>query len=246
MTRTRALLAPTIATLIALAILISLGVWQLQRLAWKEGLIAAVTERAAAPPAPLPPPTVWPALTAETVEYRRVVLRGTFRHDMEAPVFTTLEDGKGPLKGQGWWIMTPLILADGSAVWINRGFVSNALKDPATRPQGVITDDTEVIGLMRWSEARNAFTPADTPQKNVWYTRDPLAMGAARGLERVAPFFVDAQESPPGGVPQAGETRLAFPNRHLEYALTWFGLAASLLGVYSVFVYRRWRGASAG
>lgn len=244
MTRTRALLAPTLATLVALAILISLGVWQLQRLAWKETLIAAVTQRATADPAPPPLFAVWAALTGEAVEYRRVSLRGTFRHDMEAPVFTTLEDGKGPLKGQGWWIMTPLILADGSAVWINRGFVTNALKDPATRSQGAVTGETEVVGLMRWSEARNAFTPADTPQKNEWYTRDPLAMGAARGLERVAPFFVDAQDSAPGGAPQGGETRLAFPNRHLEYALTWFGLAASLVGVYGVFAYRRWRGAS--
>ena len=104
--------------------------------------------------------------------------------------------------------------------------------------QGTVT----VTGLMREPEARNIFTPADDAAHNMWFTRDPAAIARVEGLDRAAPFTVDADVSAvPGGLPQGGETVLDIPNNHLSYALTWFGLALGLAGVFAVFAARRLR-----
>ncbi|MDQ0470407.1 SURF1 family protein [Labrys wisconsinensis] len=238
----RSLLWPTAFAVAALAILAALGTWQLRRLVWKEGLIRDATERSTQAPQPAPIEADWTRLDRTQTEYRHVALSGTFRHQDEVHVFTDLPDAKGPARGIGYWVLTPLVQDDGSIVLINRGFVPKGREDPATRPEGQVGGRAAVTGLMRWSEERNLFTPADTPAKGEWYTRDTAAIGAARGLDRVAPFYVDADASPPGGLPQGGETRLVFPNRHLEYALTWYGLGGALVAVYGVFAWRRWTG----
>ncbi len=237
----RALAWPSAFAAAGLVLLVGLGVWQLQRLGWKEGLIRAATERAGQPPAPVPVEADWPRLDPNEAEYRRVRLEGRFRHEDEALVFTDLADPKGPSGGVGSWVMTPLTLDDGSVVLINRGFVPANRADPSRRAEGQVGGEVEIVGLMRWSEARNPFTPADDPAKGAWYTRDTRAIGRAKGLTRVAPFYIDAEASAPGGLPQGGETRLAFPNRHLEYALTWFGLAGALAVVAGLFLRRRAR-----
>lgn len=239
--RKRGLVAPTVAMLAAFAVLVGLGYWQLQRLAWKQELIQAATERAAAPAEPFPIEADWPRLDRSGIEYRHVTAKGTFRHGDEALVFTELTEPKGPARGVGYWVMTPLVQEDGSTIIVNRGFVPKDRAAPASRAAGLVEGPVEVQGLLRWSEDRNAFTPADDPAKGEWFTRDPAAIAKARGLQRVAPFYLEAETSPPGGLPQGGETRLTFPNRHLEYALTWFGLAAALLAVYAAFVWTRRR-----
>ncbi|MEJ1157763.1 SURF1 family protein [Prosthecomicrobium sp. N25] len=239
----RRLLWPTVATAIALAILAALGTWQLQRLAWKEALVARVAERTRLPPIPLPPEAVWSAVDGETNDYTPVTVEGRFLHDKEVHVFHSLSSPKGRLGGQGFFVMTPLQRPDGTVVIVNRGFVPLDRKDPKTRAEGQIPGETTVTGLLRRPEEPNAFTPADDPAKNVWFTRDAKRIAAAVGLDpaRIFPLTLDAAAvpAPPGGLPQGGETTMAFPNNHLQYAVTWYGLALTLVGVYIAFARAR-------
>jgi surfeit locus 1 family protein len=141
--------------------------------------------------------------------------------------------------------MTPLRLADGAVVMVNRGFVPMELRDPSTRPQSRPEGDVTVTGLVRAPETRNACTPADDPAKNTWFTRDPEAIAKAHNLGRAAPFYVEADATAnPGGWPQGGQSRLNLPNDHLQYAFTWYGIALTLVGVFGTFAWRRLRGSA--
>lgn len=245
MTSLRGLAGAGLAFLLALAILIGLGVWQLRRLAWKTELLGQIAERTTAPPQPLPPSASWSSLNASDYAYRHVALSGTFLHDDEAHVFRPLspEVARGPYTGLGDLVLTPLRLADGSIVIVNRGFVPEAKVPPTTRPAGQVAGTVKVTGLMREPESRNLFTPADDPRGGTWFTRDPAAIAAWFHLERVAPFTVDADApASPGNLPQGGETVLDIPNNHLSYALTWFGLAGGMCLVFAGVVWTRLRG----
>ncbi len=240
--RSRGLLAPALATALMAAFLIGLGVWQLQRLAWKEGLIREIDERTTAAPVALPSRSTWPDLRPDDYAYRHVSATGTFDHDAEIHVFRPLGESRGPAHGVGDLVLTPLRLEGGGSVIVNRGFVPAEKLDPATRPEGQIPGRVTITGLMREPESRNLFTPNDDPTRNQWFTRDPLAIAAFLHLDDAAPFTIDQDVSAiPGGLPQGGETILDIPNNHLSYALTWFGLAAGLLGVFAVFAWRRLR-----
>jgi surfeit locus 1 family protein len=237
----RGLIWPALVALAGIAVLISLGIWQLHRLAWKEALIARIEARTKAPPAPLPPESAWAALKPDDYEYRHVTVRGRF-DSREAVVFR----GSGPEagKGPGYLLLAPLILPDGSAVIVNRGFVPGSPQDAASHapPAG----ESTVIGLMREPEPRNLFTPADQPDKDRWFTRDPGPIARHFGLSRAAPFSVDADDSgDPKALPRGGTTVIAFPNNHLGYALTWFGLAAALAGVFGAWAWGRLKQAGA-
>ena len=234
MGRLRPLILPAIWTLLVGAILVALGVWQLERLAWKEGILARIEARTKAAPIPLPAPKTWASLDPREYEYRRVTLRGTFDNARETPVFRSSETGPGYL------ILTPLHLVDGGTVLINRGFVPEKLKNVATRPEGLWDGTTTITGLMRGPESRNAFTPADDAVKDIFFTRDPVLIAAHDGLRDAAPFTVDADSSPnAGGWPRGGATETAIPNNHFSYALTWFGLALGLLGVFVAYAWKR-------
>ena len=235
----RGLLVPSLVALASLAVLVSLGVWQLQRLAWKEDLIAKAAARATAPAQALPPESAWPSLAPQDYEFRRVRLAGRFLHDREVHVFAALPERAGRFGGPGYRVFTPLTLAEGAVVFVNRGFVPMDRKDPATRKAGQVEGPVEITGLMRAPDRPGLFTPDPDPARNTWFVRDPSAMAHAAGLGRVAPFYVDAAESAPGGLPQGGETRLVFPNPHLGYALTWFGLAAVLMVMFGLWVRSR-------
>lgn len=224
--------------LVAFGVLISLGTWQMRRLAWKEDLIAKIDARVHAAPVAVPAEPTWPSLKPDDYEYRRVSLRGTFEHDKELLIFRASGPNEG-LSQPGYVVMTPLRMDDGASVLIARGFVPEAFKDPTTRPQGQVAGVVTVTGLMRAPEPRNAFTPADTPDKGVWYTRDPAAMAAAVKLARAAPFSIDADATPvPGGWPKAGVTVVSIKNDHLSYALTWYGLAATLVVFLGILFWR--------
>jgi surfeit locus 1 family protein len=243
--RLRPLLWPTVAAVPVLAALIALGLWQLDRLAWKNALVAAVAERTARAPTPLPAPSAWSALDPDGFEYTPLEVTGRFLHDREAHVFAALASPRGKFGGQGYRIVTPLALADGTYVLVNRGFVPLDRKDPATRKDGQLDGQVTLDGLARRSEPYGTFTPADDPVRNVWFTRDVAKLAAAARLpaDKVFPFTLDALASatPPGGLPQGGETVVSFTNNHLNYALTWFGLALTLVGVYIAFARARLR-----
>ncbi|HEX2137388.1 MAG TPA: SURF1 family protein [Microvirga sp.] len=235
----RSLVAPGLAALVALGVLVALGTWQLQRKAWKEDLIARIEARAHGEPGAILPEEAWPSWRAEADEFRRVRVTGTFLHEHEAPVHGLAPAERGaPV--QGFYLFTPLRLPSGAVVLVNRGFVPSALRDPASRPESQPPGEATVTGIVRAPEARNWFTPADAPALNRWFARDPQAIAVARGLDRAAPFYVEADATPnPGGWQRGGQTRLDLPNNHLQYALTWYGIALTLVGVVAAFMWRR-------
>jgi surfeit locus 1 family protein len=225
----RGLLVPGVAALCALVVLLWLGTWQVERKAWKEALIATVTERFAAPPVRLPPPAEWPRLDPSNDEFRRVGFSAEWLNDKEALVYTTGSSLRADAAGPGYWVFTPARVL-GGIVMVNRGFVPEGRQDPATRPDGQTAGPVDIVGVMRWPETPGLFTPAGDPARNLWFARDPAAMAAAKGLGAVAPFYIE-QESPsvPGGLPQVGKLQPSLPNNHLGYALTWYGLALVLV-----------------
>ncbi|MBN9241402.1 MAG: SURF1 family protein [Mesorhizobium sp.] len=223
---------------IVFVILIGLGTWQVQRLYWKEGLIATIDSRMAEPPVDL-----LAALKADPnvadQEYRPVTVAGTFDHRFERHFFSTF-------KGQsGFDIFTPLKLDDGDWVFVDRGFVPYERKDASTRQQGQIAGRVTVTGLLRHAlaEKPSSLIPNDEPDKNIFYWKDLRGMTASSGLPadaHVLDLFVDADAAPnPGGLPVGGTTIIDLPNNHLQYAITWYGLAAALAGVLISWLLRQ-------
>ena len=221
--------SPLVAVLVLFGIagLIALGVWQIERRDWKVALIDRVEHRLSAAPESLPGPASWPAINAADDEYRRVTVTGRFLHDRETLVKAVTDEGGG------FWVLTPLETADGNVVLVNRGFVPPERRDRATRRDGNSAAPASITGLLRLTEPKGGFLRNNDPAGNRWYSRDVEAIAAARGLPRVAPFFIDADAAPnPGGYPQGGLTVVKFHNNHLVYALTWFGLAILLAGAF--------------
>ena len=232
----RSWLGLAVPAAIVFAVLIGLGVWQIQRKAWKEGLIALLTERLAAPPQALPSPAAWARLDPAKDEYRPVEFSATFDHSREALVFASATAFRPDVPGPGYWVFTPARLSGGGIVIVNRGFVPDGRQDPKTRPDGQVSGTVDIVGAMRWPDTRYWFTPSDDPAHNLWFARDPTAIAAAKGLGPVAPFYVEQSAPvPPGGLPQPGKLVVSLPDNHLQYAITWFGLAAVLVGVFVSF-----------
>jgi len=223
----RGLLIPA---LLAFALLIGLGVWQLQRKAWKEGLIASLTAQLAVPSVALPGPAAWPGLDQASREYRRVTFAADFDNAKEALLFAAPSTFRPDVSEPGYWVFTPATLQGGGTVMVNRGFVPDGRQDQKTRPQGEIAGPVQITGALRWPEERHWFTPNDEPAHNLWFSADPAAMAAAKGVGPVAPFYVEQESpTPPGGLPRPGKLVVSLPDNHLQYALTWFGLALVLV-----------------
>jgi surfeit locus 1 family protein len=234
------LLAPAVATLVALAILVALGMWQLERKAWKDSLIAQIEARAHSGPDEILPESRWPEWRAEEDEFRRVSVTGTFEHDKEVPVHGLMSSAQRGAPVQGFYVFTPLRLATGGAVMVNRGFVPTELRDPARRGETPAAGAVTVTGLVRAPETRGWFMPENRPDEDRWFTRDIAAMARAHGFERAAPFWIDADPVPSATTwPRPGQTKLAIPNNHLGYALTWFGIALTLVGVFAAWAWGR-------
>ncbi|WP_311972325.1 SURF1 family protein [Bradyrhizobium campsiandrae] len=215
----------TVLPLAAFVVLMALGVWQVERRAWKLALIDRVEQRVHAPVQPIPAAASWPTISAASDEYRHVGVSGRFLHDRETLVQAVTEEGPG------YWVLTPLQRADGTTVLINRGFVPSERRDASTRQDGNPAGQVEITGLLRITEPKGGFLRDNVPQHNRWYSRDVAAIAAARDLRNVAPFFIDADAgSQSAGGPIGGLTVIRFPNNHLIYALTWFALAFMLAG----------------
>jgi surfeit locus 1 family protein len=170
------------------------------------------------------------------MEFRRVRFRAAFLQDKEALVYSAGSALRPDVSGPGYWAFTPARAPDGAVLIVNRGFVPADRRDVQTRMAGQVAGELDLVGVLRWPEARSWLTPADSPEKNLWFTRDLAGMAKAKGVERVAPFYVELEEAvPPGGLPRAGRLTLNLPNNHLQYAITWYGLAAGLAGVFLVW-----------
>lgn len=244
----RSVVVLVVLATVGVAVLSTLGVWQVQRLAWKTDLIARVETGLTAPPAAAPAPDQWAALDIVAMEYTPVTVAGTFDHGRTAYVTYTLTRPNGPAGGLGYVVMTPLRTDDGWTVYVNRGFVPADRRAPETRPEGIVEGETTVVGLLRGTALKPWFVPGDNAADNVWLSRDPALFAGAYGApsDRIAPYIIDAAFDPdlPGGLPQGGETIVSFSNNHLGYALTWFGLAAALAVMAVTFVVGRLRAQS--
>jgi surfeit locus 1 family protein len=235
--RRRGLLGPAVAAVAAFAVLIGLGFWQLERKAWKEDLIDAIGRKLAAAPVDLPPASEWARLDRGEWEFRRVRVTGELENDREALVYTTGSTLRADTSGPGYWVFTPAQTRDG-LVPVDRGFVPLDRKDVATRIAGQRSVPVEIVGVLRWPDARSWFTPNDDPAKNIWFVRDPVAIAAGNHWGPAPPFYVEQEAPvPPGGLPAPGNLVPNLPNNHLQYAITWFGLAAVLAGVFAVFAW---------
>lgn len=242
--RRAGLIWPTALSLAGLAVLIGLGTWQLQRKQWKDGLIAKIAERVGAEPMPIQQAQEI-ARAGGDIEYLHVRAQGRLQHDKERYLYAPAKSALG------WHVYTPLELAPSRIVWVNRGFVPDTSKAPERRSAGQVAGEIVVRGLMRAPTRKGLFTPENDAARNLWYWPDISAMTAsafAGAAVEAAPFIIDADATPqsPGGLPQGGVTRLDLPNRHLEYALTWYSLALALIGVYSAFAVSRLRLAGPG
>jgi len=229
----RPLPALTVVCAVLFASLIALGVWQLDRLQWKLGLIAEVQRNLAASPISLDE-----ALgLGPKAQYRRVTLDGRFDNTKEAYVFGT-DNAGAPV----YHVIVPFRMQDGRALLVDRGIVPKEKLDPATRSAGQIEGETHVIGVWRVPDPLGWFTPAPDTAHHIWYAHDLAAIANADGIALAARAVVEANATPnPGGWPRGGQTRVTFRNEHLQYAITWFGLAAVLLGVYIAFHISRGR-----
>ncbi len=229
----RPLPALTIVCTILFAALIGLGVWQLQRLHWKLGLIEEVNRNLAAPPL-----TLDQALAIGTkAQYHRVRLAGRFDNSREAYVF-----GTGILGAPVLHVIVPFRADGGRELLVDRGIVPRDRRDRGTRTRGLIEGETTVVGVWRVPDPPGAFTPPPDLVKRIWFSRDVVDIAKADGIKLAAPVIIEADASPnPGGWPKGGQTQVNFRNEHLQYAITWFLMAAGLLGVYLAYHVSRGR-----
>jgi surfeit locus 1 family protein len=208
---------------------VALGAWQLERLQWKTNLIAE--RRAAVQSAPVAVPKTLEE--ARRLEFHPVIAEGMFLNDKEIYLGAASPGGGEP----GFQVLTPLRLTDGRVVFVNRGYIPAALKNPDKRAAGQLNGPVRVTGLLRLPKGRPGWlVPNNRHDLNYWFWVDLPAMEAAAGLSGVAPFYIDADATPnPGGWPKGGVTPIDLPNDHLQYAITWFALAAAAVVVYIVW-----------
>jgi surfeit locus 1 family protein len=231
----RSLFWPSVWAALGFLLLLGLGFWQLERLGWKEALIAQRTSALDAEPV-APPENLE---DARALEFHPIHVSGHFLNDDEMPVSAISKRGEA-----GFHILTPFQLENGETLLIDRGFVPVSFKSPETRQAGLIEGETTVTGLLRVPSPPGPFVPANDPARNTWFSVDIPAMAKAQGIENALPFYLDADAAPvPGGYPVGAQTEIDLPNNHLQYAVTWFALAAGLVGVYILFLRRRLKGA---
>jgi surfeit locus 1 family protein len=227
MLRFRPTLWPTLITIPAFLVLIGLGSWQLDRLAWKRALLDTVTARVGEAPLISAPD----GRVAEDIEYRRVKLSGRYLNDKEMFLAGRTFNNRG-----GWHVLTPFATDDGAIVIVDRGWIPLDRRDRAGRPQSLIDGPATVEGVIRRPNIRGYFTPENEPDRNLWFSADVEAMARAAGIGAVRPYLVEGLRQPmPGGFPVGAEIRFALRNDHLQYAITWFSLAIALVVIYVLY-----------
>jgi len=232
-----------IFTLILIAVFIALGVWQLQRRVEKHALIAALDERLAAPTEALPPPSAWPAVTSAKDEFRRVTLTATYAKQADAMVFSSGSAVRDDVAGPGTWAFLPAKLASGETIVINTGFVQNTMQDRAfeDRVAGrlVTGAPVELTGYIRFPEPPGRLTPKEDLPKRLWFVRDHRAMAQTLCWGQVAPFYIDLEAPvPDSATPKPGPLKVRPKDDHMQYAITWFSLAAAVTIAFGLW----WRG----
>ena len=160
-----------------------------------------------------------------------------FVPDAAALVYATGSALRSDVSGPGYWVFAPARLAGSGLVVVNRGFVPEGRQDAAARAGDEIIGNADLVGVLRWPEARGTFAPRDDPARNLWFVRDPVAMASAKGWGAVAPFFVELESPrPPSGFPRPGLLKANVRNEHLQYAMTWYGLALVVLVMFALWL----------
>ena len=236
-----------IFTLVMIALFVGLGLWQLQRRAEKHTLIAALNERLAAAPRPLPLETEWSLLTPGQDEFRRVRFTATYQPAPDAMVYSSGSALREDISGPGTWAFLPARLPAGETVVINAGFVQNTMQDRTEEDRVVarlITREPAVLtGYIRFPEAPGMLTPAPNVTRRLWFARDHLAMARVLGWGSVAPFYIDLEAPvPASGVPKPGPLDVHLKDDHLQYAITWFGLAGAVAVAFGLWLRGRLAG----
>jgi len=231
-------------TLFLAAVLVALGVWQLQRRVAKHQLIAALTERLAAAPVALPPPSQWSTLTPERDEFRRVTFTATYESRLDAMVYSSGSAIRSDISGPGTWAFLPARLPAGETVAVNAGFVPNTMQDRNVQDRAVAQLITgkpvAMTGYIRFPETAGLLTPNAGRAKRLWFARDHLAMAQALGWDKVAPFYIDLESpAPQNGVPKPGPLQVHLKDDHLQYAITWFTLAFAVVIAFGVWLRRK-------
>jgi cytochrome oxidase assembly protein ShyY1 len=228
-------------TLVMVALLIGLGVWQLQRRVEKHALIAALTERLAAAPGPLPAPSQWRALTPADDEFRRVSFAATYQPLPDAMVYSSGSAVREDISGPGTWAFMPARLPSGVTIVINTGFVQNTMQDRVQQDRAVArliaNEPVKLTGYVRFPETAGMLTPSENLAKRLWFIRDHFAMAHALGWGEVAPFYIDLEQPVPlSGIPKPGPLEVHLKDDHLQYAITWFGLAGAVVIAFGVWL----------
>jgi cytochrome oxidase assembly protein ShyY1 len=247
--RPRGIAGLAVIALVMVSVLAGLGVWQLQRRQEKHVLIAALTERLAAAPGPLPAAAQWPTLDAAHDEFRRVGFTATFVAKPDAMVYSSGSAVRNDITGPGAWAFLPVRLPGGAIVIVNAGFVQNTMQDRAQQDRAVrplVTGaPVALTGYLRFPESAGALMPDADAGKRLWFVRDTPAMARALGWDEgggVAPFYIDLETPvPPSGVPKPGPLTVHLKDDHLQYAITWFGLALVVAAAFVVWVIQRRR-----
>jgi cytochrome oxidase assembly protein ShyY1 len=245
------LAAPIAFTALAVAGFVALGTWQLERKAQKEDLIERLDRRLSAAPILLPAHDIWPQLDAMQDEYRRVQFSAAFVPGAEALVYAGPSPFPSDMPGAGYWVFALARRTNGDLVAVNRGYVpqdyikeqdiKEQRKNAALRGGGEGSHNVEIIGIMRWPQPRGYFAPADDVARNLWFVRDHRVIARGKGWGELAPFYVELETPPPpGGLPRPPPVRPDLRNEHLQYAITWYGLAAAV-GLMLVFWLRTQR-----
>lgn len=207
---------------------VALGTWQVERLKWKQGLIAEVTEANAQAPI-----TTLPNDEKElaALQFRKTRLTGIWYNNTEFHLTPRYWRDQF-----GYWIISPLKLTDGRIILVNRGWVPGAKKELEKRPETAVKGRATVIGLIRVGPERSYFTPKSSAEKNIWFGRDIAQMAESAQLKNVAPVMVDSvgeQDAKHLPVPSDGTIRIC--NDHLSYILTWYGIALGILVIFVVY-----------
>jgi cytochrome oxidase assembly protein ShyY1 len=240
----RSLAGFSIFTAVMLLVFIGLGLWQLQRRVEKHALIAALDQRLAQLPGPLPPPSQWGALNAATDEFRRVQFQATYASVPDAMVYSSGSAVREDVSGPGTWAFLPAQLPDGAIVVINTGFVQNTMQDRAQQDRAVkpllSNAPVTLTGYLRFPDKAGVLTPQQNLANRLWFTRDHLAMADALGWggkgSTVAPFYIDLESPlPPNGIPKPGALEVHLKDDHMQYAITWFSLAGAVVIAFAVW-----------
>jgi cytochrome oxidase assembly protein ShyY1 len=227
-------------TAVLIAIFIGLGVWQLQRRAEKHALIAALDARVGTAPVALPPPSQWRTLDAVHHEFRRVSFTATYAKLPDAMVYSAGSAVREDVSGPGTWAFLPARLPSGETVVIEAGFVANTMQQREIENRAVdklVTGEPVTLtGYLRFPESAGLLTPAENRTTRLWFTRDHMAMANTLGWGAVAPFYIDLETpEPANGIPKPGPLTPHLRDEHMQYAITWFSLAAALLIAFGVW-----------